>query len=214
MKRIVITGGHGGLARALVMEFTANDWQVDAPGRDELDVSNYSSIEDYFNDRSVDLLICAAGLTLDAPLVRITEDAWDEVLAVNYQGAAACSSAALPEMIRQGYGHIVFISSYSAIHPPTGQVAYATAKAALIGLTQSMAQQYGRNNIRVNAILPGFLETPMTEKVSPKRKVEILAEHHLEHFNTPEIVAKFIHQIHENLPFTSGQIFQLDSRSR
>jgi 3-oxoacyl-[acyl-carrier protein] reductase len=214
VSQVVITGGHGGLAQALVTDFTAANWRVDSPSRTELDVSSRSSIEGYFTDRAFDLLICAAGLTLDAPLVRIGEDAWDKVLAVNYQGAAACSAAVLPAMIRQGHGHIVFISSYSAIHPPIGQAAYATAKAALIGLTESLAQQYGDKKIRVNAILPGFLETPMTEKVSPKRKTEILADHRLNHFNTPEIVAKFIRHLHEDLPFTSGQIFQLDSRSR
>ncbi len=214
MNRVVITGGNGGLAQSLAMEFAVTDWLVNTPGRAELDVSNLLSIEDYFVDRAFDLLICAAGLALDAPLVRMDEDVWDKVLEVNYQGAAACSKAALPAMMEQGHGHIVFISSYSAIHPPIGQTAYATAKAALIGLTQSMAQQYGGKNIRVNAILPGFLETPMTEKISTKRKAEILGEHHLQHFNTPEIVAKFIRQLHEDLLFTSGQIFQLDSRSR
>jgi 3-oxoacyl-[acyl-carrier protein] reductase len=214
VNRVVITGGHGGLAQALVVEFIAAGWQVDFPSHAELDVSSPSSIESYFAGRKFDLLICAAGLTLDAPLVRMDEDAWDYVWAVNYQGAAACAAAALTAMIQQECGHIVFISSYSAIHPPIGQAAYATAKAALIGLTESMAQQYGPKNIRVNAILPGFMETPMTEKVLPKRKAEILSDHHLNHFNTPEIVAKFIRQLHEDLPFTSGQIFQLDSRRR
>ena len=115
-------------------------------------------------------------------------------------------------MIQQGNGHIVFISSYSALHPPLGQLAYATAKAALLGLTQSLARENGHHGIRVNAVLPGFLETRMTELVSEKRKIEILANHTLGRFNTPVEVAKFIRYLHQDLCHTSGQVFQLDSR--
>jgi 3-oxoacyl-[acyl-carrier protein] reductase len=132
---------------------------------------------------------------------------------VNYQAAAACAAAALPSMIGRGCGHLIFISSHSALHPPVGQLPYATAKAALLGLTASLARINGLHGIRVNAILPGFLETPMTESVSGKRKTGILGQHALGRFNTPDTVAKFIRHLHEDLPHTSGQIFQLDSRT-
>jgi len=187
------------LGQAVVGAFTSPDWNIAAPSRHELDVLDSIAIKRYLESRPVDLLICAAGVTRDAPLARIQEDAWDEVFAVNYQAAANGAAAVLPRMIRQGRGHIVFISSYSALHPPVGQIAYATAKAALLG-------------IRVNAILPGFLETPMTQSMSEKRKTEISMDHTLGRFNTPDAVAKFIRYLHEDLPHTSGQMFQLDSR--
>lgn len=212
MKHLVVTGGSGGLAQAIVSAFTASEWKISAPNHGELDVTDSSAITQFFESTTVDLLVCAAGATRDERLLSMDESTWDEVLAVNYQGAAACARAALPRMIEQRNGHIVFISSYSAIHPPLGQAAYATAKAALLGLTESLARQAGAQGIRVNAILPGFLETGMTRSVTPKRKAEILTSHSLGRLNTPPAVAEFIRYLHESLPHTSGQTFQLDSR--
>ncbi len=109
-------------------------------------------------------------------------------------------------------GHIIFISSYSAIHPPIGQAAYAASKAALLGLTQGLAAELGPMGIRVNAVLPGFMETPMTCAVSDGRRIEILSDHSLGRFNTPAIISKFIRHLQEDLVHTSGQVFNLDSR--
>lgn len=212
VNHLVITGGSGGLGRAIVEVFAAASWKIAAPGRAELDVTDAAAVRSYFKSRQVDLLVCAAGIIRDAPLARLNECAWDEVLAVNYHAAAVCAAAASSGMIARGCGHIVFVSSNSALQPPLGQIAYATAKAALLGLTASLAGQNGRCGIRVNAILPGFLETRMTESVSAGRKAEVLNEHTLSRFNTPEAVAKFIRHLHEDLPHTSGQTFQLDSR--
>jgi 3-oxoacyl-[acyl-carrier protein] reductase len=213
VNHLVITGGSGGLGKAIIETFAAASWQIAAPGRAELDLIDPVGIRSYFVSRPVDLLVCAAGMTRDAPLASLDENAWEEVLAVNYQAAAACAAAAMPRMIRQGRGHVVFISSWSALRPPQGQIAYATAKAALLGLTTSLARANGPHGIRVNAILPGFLETRMTELVSATRKEEVLSQHVLGRFNTPDVVAKFIRHLHEDLPHTSGQVFQLDSRT-
>ena len=212
VNHLVITGGGGGLARAVVAAFNAPDWSVRAPVRAELDVTDPAAVAAYFSALEVDLLVCAAGVTRDAPLARLREDDRDEVLAVNFHGAAACAAAVLPGMIRRGSGHLVFISSRSAIHPPAGQTAYAAAKAALLGLSEALARENGRHGIRSNVILPGFLETAMTATVSSARKSEVLAEHALGSFNTPAAVADFIRHLHHSLPHTSGQVFQLDSR--
>jgi 3-oxoacyl-[acyl-carrier protein] reductase len=208
----VITGGGGGLGKALVDAFDSSDWEIAAPDRTTLDLSNSNAIRSWFHARPVDLLVYAAGVTRDGPIIRMGEADWDGVFAVNYQGAADAAAAILPGMISRGKGHIVFISSYSAIHPPSGQAAYAAAKAALLGLTASLAHQQGSHGVRVNAVLPGFLETRMTQAVSARRKNEVLADHVLGRFNTPQAVAKFIRFLHDHLPDTSGQIFQLDSR--
>lgn len=211
-KHLVITGGEGGLAVAIRSAFEVSGWRVDAPGRAGLDVTDTRAVSAYLTARDPDLLVCAAGITRDAPLAKLDEESWDAVLAANYRGAAACAAAVLPAMVKHRRGHIVFISSRSALHPPAGQAAYAAAKAAVIGLTRSLATAYGSHDIRVNAILPGFLETPMTASVSDKRRAEILAEHVLGRFNTPGAVAKFLLHLHEDLPAVSGQVFQLDSR--
>lgn len=200
------------MGTAVIQEFRLPGWAVTAPGREELDMRDPGSIDSVLGSVPVDLLVCAAGSIRDAPLARMDESMWDEVFAVNYAAAGACAAAVLPGMIRQGRGQIVFVSSYSARHPPVGQAAYATAKAALLGLTASLAREHGRHGVRVNAILPGFLETGMTATVSTHRKAEILSDHVLGRFNTPAAVAKFIRFLHEHLPDTSGQVFQLDSR--
>lgn len=212
MKHLVITGASGGLGKAIVEVFAAASWEIVAPTHSELDVTDSAAIQGYFESRPVDLLICAAGIIRDAPLSRLDEATWDEVFAINYHGAAACAAAALLQMIERQSGHVIFISSHSAIHPPRGQAAYAAAKAALLGLTANLAQRNGRHSVRVNAILPGFLETAMTQSVSVKRRAEVLNDHVLGRLNTPATVARFIYHLHDELIHTSGQVFQLDSR--
>jgi 3-oxoacyl-[acyl-carrier protein] reductase len=156
---VVITGGAGGLGRALATAFADAGHEVLAPGRDELEVTDAAAVKDYFKGREVGLLICNAGTTRDALLAKVSGEDWDEVMRVNLRGAALCAAAGSRGMVRARAGHIVFISSHSAIHPPAGQAAYAAAKAGLIGLTMSLAKELGPAGVRVNAVLPGFLET-------------------------------------------------------
>jgi len=208
----VITGGAGSLGRAMAVEFEVHGVKVDAPSRDKLDVTSKKSIADYFLNRSLDVLICNAGIIRDAPMARLDEAQWEEVYQTNYFGALHCAEAAIPHMSSVAAGHIIFISSFSAKHPPIGQNAYASAKAAVLGLTSDLAVRYGASGIRVNAILPGFLETPMTAEVSDERREQVLAHHALGRFNTCEKVAKFVRFLHLEMPHTSGQQFQLDSR--
>ncbi|BCU76617.1 SDR family NAD(P)-dependent oxidoreductase [Luteolibacter sp. LG18] len=210
--RIIITGGEGGLGQAIAGEFRVAGWEVAAPGRVDLDVASPGSVAAFFKDRETDLLVCNAGLTRDVPLVKLSEADWDAVLQTNLHGAARCAKAALRGMVKRRTGHVVFISSFSALHPPAGQAAYAAAKAGLIGLGKSLAREVGRAGVRINVVLPGFLETRMTTGVSPERRDEVLTEHTLGRFNTPGAVARFIRTLEEGLPHTSGQIFQLDSR--
>jgi NAD(P)-dependent dehydrogenase (short-subunit alcohol dehydrogenase family) len=208
----LITGGAGGIAQALFAVLRADGWTASAPGRAELDVTDPSSVARYFDGRSDDLVVCAAGITRDIPLARMKPEDWDAVLEVNLTGAMRCARAALPTMVARGSGHIIFLSSYSALHPPVGQAAYAAAKSALIGLTRSLAREVGCHGVRVNCVLPGFLETKMTASVSAARREAVLNEHVLGRFNTPEQVARFIRCLHTDMPNTSGQVFQLDSR--
>jgi 3-oxoacyl-[acyl-carrier protein] reductase len=209
---VVITGGEGGLGRALAATFAEAGHEVLAPGRDELDVADAAAVKEYFRDREVDLLICNAGITRDALLGRLREEDWDAVMEVNLRGAARCAAAAARGMLRARAGHIVFISSHSAIHPPAGQAAYAAAKAGLIGLAISLAKELGPAGVRVNVVLPGFLETRMTEGLSEERREAVRREHALGRFNTAEAVGDFLVTLHGKMPHTSGQVFRLDSR--
>ena len=211
---VVITGGHGSLAShmATVFRERAPHWTVLTPSRSELDVTDAESIKDFFAAHPCDLLIANAGKIHDQPLLATAESTWDELLDVNLRGAAWCAKQASRAMIKKREGHILFLSSFSAISPPAGQVAYASAKAGLLGLTKALAQELGFANIRVNAIFPGFLENAMTEHVSPDRKEQVVRAHCLKRCNTESAVADFVFALHQLLPHTSGQVFSLDSR--
>lgn len=208
----IVIGGSGGIGMAVVDELSNAGWQVDAPSHAELDITSRDAVISHFEGKTPELLVCAAGVTDDSLIARMAPEQWDYVWNVNYRGALHCAEAVLPSMRCRGVGHIVFLSSHSAIHPPGGQAAYASAKAALLDLNRDLALRCGPENIRVNAILPGYLETRMTSRVSESRRQEVLASHALGRFNNCQVVAGFIRHLHESMPHTSGQVFQLDSR--
>ncbi len=209
--KALITGGEGDLARHIRAELESAGWDVLAPGRAELDVLQPKAF--FAQIDRLDLLVNNAGIFRDAPLVKMTNEDFEAVLDVNLKGAFLCTQAALKLMSRQREGHIINIGSYSALSGPAGQANYAAAKAGLIALTQSTAQEYGSRNIRANCLLPGFLETKMTRHLleDAEWKQRLLSQHTLGRLNTPEDAARFILMLH-SMPAISGQAFQLDSR--
>ncbi|MDG0993851.1 MAG: SDR family NAD(P)-dependent oxidoreductase [Akkermansiaceae bacterium] len=213
MQQAIITGGEGGLGEAISTTLKSAGVDVLSPGRGDLNVADAASVKDYFHQSDdIDLLVCNAGATLDKPLARMSESDWDQVMQVNLKGAFLCAREVSRSMMKRRCGHIIFISSFSAIHPPAGQANYAAAKSALLGMMKSMSQELGARSVRVNAILPGFLETKMTENLSDEVKQAALEKHTLGKFNTPEAVAEFVAHLHQRMPHTSGQVFNLDSR--
>lgn len=210
----LITGGEGDLAQAIRTSLEADGWQVHAPGKATLQVASTASVTDYFASvTGLDLLINNAGLVADSLTASMTEEQWASVVSVNLDGAFRCSRAALKIMVRQRAGHIINIGSFSALSGPIGQANYAAAKSGLIGLTKSLALEYGPRNIRCNCVLPGFLETKMTRALLEKRRPEVLAAHALGRLNTLQDAARFITQL-DSFAHVSGQVFQLDSRVR
>jgi len=210
----LITGGEGDLALAVREHLLADGWQVLAPGKAELDVTQTASVTAYFAPLTrLDLLINNAGIIDDTAFLRMDTAQWDRVQAVNLDGAFRCARAALKLMVRQRSGHILNVSSYAALHPVEGQANYAASKAALIGLTQSLALEYGARGLRCNCVLPGFLETKMTRSTLAKHRDRILATHALGQLNTLTDAARFIVQL-DSFQAISGQVFQLDSRVR
>jgi 3-oxoacyl-[acyl-carrier protein] reductase len=209
---ILISGGEGGLARALQNEFSRDEAVVHAPGRKAMDVRDEAGINAFFSrlDR-LDVLIANAGLTRDGPVTGLGADEFAEVMDTNLRGAFLCARAALKLMVKQRGGHIVFIGSRAARYGTRGQSAYAAAKAGMVGLAQSLAKEYGGRNIRCNVVLPGFLETKMTGALSAERREEVRTEHALGRFNTVENAARFVVFL-ARLDHISGQVFTLDSR--
>lgn len=208
----VITGGRGDLARACAAAFVARGWRALAPGRDSLDVTSPDSVEAFFGkvDR-IDALVNNAGVTGDSLVARMGDDDWERVVQINLRGAFLCSRAAVRPMAKRRRGHIIHIGSWSGLRGNAGQANYAAAKAALIGLSASLAKEYGARSIQSNVVLPGFLETKMTAPAPAAARERALAEHALGRFNTAQSAAEFIAFL-AGMEHVSGQIFQLDSR--
>jgi len=213
MSQALVTGAEGGLGKILTSRLKDAGMEVLAPGRAQLDVTSADSVSSYIRAAAeIDLLVCNAGLTIDKPLMKMTEADWSLVMDVNLKGAFRCAREVSRSMMKRRSGHIIFISSFSALQPPVGQANYAAAKSALLGLMKSMAKELGTRNIRVNTIIPGFLETKMTKDLSDEVISVSLKRHVLSRFNTIDSVADFVTFLHQTMPHTSGQVFNLDSR--
>ncbi len=212
----LITGGESDLAQALGAELEKAGWEILAPPHSEMDVSDASSVRSFFAEvKQLDLLVNNAGSCRDALMAKMIEEDFEQVVDVNLKGAFLVSQAAVRLMAKQRHGHIVNIGSFSALSGPTGQANYAAAKAGLIGFTQSLAKEYGARNVRVNCVLPGFLETKMTQHLleDEKWRENLMDEHALGRLNTAQDAARFVLFLH-SLENVSGQVFQLDSRVR
>jgi 3-oxoacyl-[acyl-carrier protein] reductase len=213
MRQAVITGASGMIGSAIRDELIASGaWSVFSPSRRELDVRDPERVHQVLKGAPCELLVCAAGVINDGPLLGMSSAVIDELWGTNYLGAKHCANAVLPGMIERRMGHVVFLSSQSAVDPPAGQAIYAAAKAALLGLTRDLAKLAGPSGVRINAILPGFIESRMTDSVTGARRDMVRQAHALGRFNTPRQVAEFVRFLHERLPHTSGQVFHLDSR--
>lgn len=208
----LITGGDGDLAQAIRAELESQGWEVHAPGRAEMDVTDKRQVQTVMGALPrLDLLIHNAGFLRDASLLKMTASDFHEVLQVHLKGAFLTAQAALKTLVKQRQGHIVTMGSFSALSGPAGQANYAAAKAGLIAFTQSLAAEYGPRNIRANCVLPGFLETKMSRHLLEKQRPQIEAAHALGRLNTPQDAARFIAFLH-SMTHVSGQVFQLDSR--
>ena len=120
----------------------------------------------------IDVLVNNAGITKDGLMLKMTEQQWDAVIAVNLKSAFNYIHAVLPIMIRQKSGSIINMASVVGVHGNAGQANYAASKAGLIALAKSIAQEVGSRGIRANAIAPGFIETAMTAALPDEVRAE------------------------------------------
>ena len=124
----------------------------------------------------VDILVNNAGITRDSLLLRMKEDDWDKVMAVNLKGAFNFCKAVVPGMVKKRWGRIVNMSSVVGAMGNVGQVNYGASKAGLIGLTKSLAREVAVRNVTVNAVAPGFIDTAMTQALPEKIKEALLVQ--------------------------------------
>ena len=123
----------------------------------------------------LDILVNNAGITRDALMLRMSPEAWDDVLNVNLRGAFLCTKQALTHMVRQRYGRIVNMSSVVGVSGNPGQANYAASKAGLIGFTKAVAREVASRNVTVNAVAPGYIITNMVEQLSEDVRNQVLA---------------------------------------
>lgn len=196
----LVTGGSRGIGRAIVEAMVEQGWTVaftyhsDAASARAVAEASGGKARAFALDLSdrnapgtlvpeielsigpIDALVNNAGRRAQALLAMTNDADWDETLDVNLNGAFRCCRAVLPQMMSRRRGSIVNVSSLAAVAGVSGQTAYAASKAALLGMTRSLAREVGRRNVRVNAVLPGFVPTDMTSTL-PEEIVKSLRSH-------------------------------------
>jgi len=158
----------------------------------------------------VDIMINNAGITRDGLLVRMKEDQWDLVLNVNLKSAFLCTRAVTRPMMKQKSGRIINIASVVGLIGNTGQANYSASKGGLIALTKTTAKELAARNINCNAVAPGFIETPMTQELSPEAREAWLSNIPLGRPGTPEDVANVVAFLAGPLSsYVTGQVISI-----
>jgi len=157
------------------------------------------------------ILVNNAGLTQDELLLRMSEEQWDRVMAVDLRGAYLCTKAALRPMIRQRWGRIINIASVAGLVGNAGQANYAAAKAGLIGLTKSVAKEVASRNVTANAIAPGLVRTEMTAGLTEAQQQAVLVLVPLGRWATPEEIAPAaVFLASEESGYVTGSVLMVD----
>jgi 3-oxoacyl-[acyl-carrier protein] reductase len=159
----------------------------------------------------IDILVNNAGIARDQLLVRMPEEDWDKVLAVDLKSVFLCTKAVLRPMLKARRGRIISLSSITGITGNKGQANYASAKAGVIGFTRSIAREVGSHGVTVNAIAPGFIETDMTGQMKEDWRQEIKRNIPLGRFGTPRDVAGAVAFLaSDEAGYITGQVLGVD----
>ncbi|HOB34858.1 MAG: 3-oxoacyl-[acyl-carrier-protein] reductase [Firmicutes bacterium] len=186
----------------------ARAWQADVSETDQA-AALVDNVLQHFG--RLDILVNNAGITRDNLLLRMGEEDWDRVLAVNLKGYFNCCKAAIRPMTRARRGRIINIASVVGLRGNAGQVNYAAAKAGVIGLTKSLAREVGSRNITVNAIAPGFIETDMTRALTRDIREQMLKNIPLGRLGEPADVAGLaVFLAGPGAAYITGQVIAVD----
>lgn len=179
------------------------------------DVSNYSQCETMVKNvreimGSVDALVNNAGITKDTLLARMKEEDYDVVIAVNQKSVYNMLKQVCPVMMKQKFGRIVNVSSVAGLYGNPGQVNYSASKAAIIGMTKTIAKEYGRKNITCNAVAPGLIRTPMTDVLSDEIKAKMLDAVAMKRYGEPEEIASVVSfLVSGDSSYVTGQVIEI-----
>jgi len=163
------------------------------------------------NNTRIDILVNNAGITRDNLFLRMSEDDWDKVIAINLKGVFNLSKAAIKFMLKQKSGKIVNIASIIGIMGNAGQANYAASKAGVIALTKSIAKEVGSRSINVNAVAPGFIKTKMTDALKDEIRQKMLEAIPLRRFGEPHDVARLVLFLaSDDASYIQGQTIVID----
>ena len=214
-KNIILTGSTGVIGEAILEKLSEANAKIIATGTNEIklnkikekygnvivkrfDISKHSEIENFIEEcqnlfaNKIDILINNAGITRDNLSIRMRDDEWNKVLDLNLTSSFLLSKFVIKKMLKNKNGNVINITSIVGHTGNIGQANYAASKAGLIGMSKSLAQEYGKKNIKVNCISPGFIKSEMTDKINEAHKQAMQEKISLGRFGLPEDVANVV----------------------
>jgi 3-oxoacyl-[acyl-carrier protein] reductase len=234
-KTALITGAARGIGKAIALKYASEganiaftDLEVNLDTEKEIaalgvkaksyasNAADFAQTEDVVKAvkeefGNIDILVNNAGITKDGLMLRMTEQQWDAVIAVNLKSAFNFIHACVPVMMRQRGGSIINMASVVGVHGNAGQANYAASKAGLIALAKSIAQEMGPKGIRANAIAPGFIETAMTAALPDEVREQWKQKIPLRRGGQVEDIANVATFLASDLSsYVSGQVIQVD----
>ncbi len=236
-KKVIVTGAGSGIGKAIAKRFAEEEnlvavcdvnlesvnriaKEIEIMGAKSLpykvDVSNFTEVSETVkkiaeNFGGIEILVNNAGITKDTLLLRMSENDFDKVIAVNLKGTFNFSKACSKYMIKEEWGRIINITSIIGEMGNAGQANYAAAKAGIIGFTKSIAKELASRKITVNAIAPGFIKTPMTESLPENIKENYRKIIPLGREGEPEEIANLcLFLASEEASYITGQIIRID----
>ncbi len=212
---IILTGATGGIGNSILEKLILTNANVLATGTNEeklvsikkkykniqtekFDISNHSDIENFINKANdglggrIDVLINNAGITRDNLSIRMKEEEWNEVIDINLTSTFLLSKNVVKKMLKSKKGKIINITSIVGHTGNIGQANYTASKAGVVAMSKSLALEYGKKNINVNCISPGFIATEMTDKINEDYKEVLKSKIPMNRFGTPNDIANTV----------------------